>query len=58
MRCSQALYGGSGELLAQLKEEELQDLFSNAPVMKMFLDPGTTVFDVVMKAKLFDREGS
>ena len=56
-RCTEALFKGSAEKLAMLSDEELNDLFRNTPVTELILDPGTTVFDVVMKAKCFGRAG-
>ena len=40
-----------------MSEQELKDLFKNAPTNELFLDPGTTVLDVVMAAKCFSRDG-
>ncbi|KAK2160620.1 hypothetical protein LSH36_129g03024 [Paralvinella palmiformis] len=54
-RCTEALFNGSAEKLAMLSDDELNDLFRNTPVTELYLDPGTTVFDVVMKAKCFSR---
>jgi len=56
-RCTEALFNGSAEKLAMLSDDELNDLFRNTPVTELYLDPGTTVFDVVMKAKCFSRAG-
>ena len=56
-RCTDALYEGRPEFLALLSPVELSTLFKNAASSELFLEPGTTIFDVVMKAKCFRTEG-
>jgi tyrosyl-tRNA synthetase len=55
-RCTEALYSGTADQLAHLSENELTCLFKNATTCQLFLDPGTTLFDLVMKAKCFRHE--
>ncbi|ELT97168.1 hypothetical protein CAPTEDRAFT_18730 [Capitella teleta] len=55
LRCTEALYGGSPAGLAKLHEQELRELFSNAKSSELFYEPGTTVFDTVMKTGTFNR---
>ncbi|XP_025082654.1 tyrosine--tRNA ligase, mitochondrial-like [Pomacea canaliculata] len=55
IRCTEALYGGSAEAVANMEAADLQQLFRQAPVHCMFLDPGMTVLDVCMKAGCFGR---
>ena len=57
-RCSEALYGGSPQHLAELSEKELRELFSNATCTELYYEPGTTVYDLVMAAKCFNRPGT
>ena len=57
LRCTNALFHGSAESLARLSLQDVTDLFGSAPTKELFLDPGTTVFDTVMKAGCFSREG-
>ncbi|KAK7112154.1 tyrosine--tRNA ligase, mitochondrial-like [Littorina saxatilis] len=52
---TKALYGGSIEALASLQTTELRQLFNQAPVREMFLEPGMTIMDVCMKAGCFGR---
>ncbi|MEQ2224075.1 Tyrosine--tRNA ligase, mitochondrial [Ilyodon furcidens] len=44
-RCTNALYHGSVQALEQMSDEELQELFREAPFRELFLEPGTTVID-------------
>lgn len=55
-RCTDALYSGTAEALARLSSAELSLLFKEATTVELFLEPGTRVFDVVMKAKCFRHE--
>ena len=57
LRCTDALYGGSSERLAELSEKELRDLFASATSTELFFQPGTTVHDLVMQAHCFTRAG-
>ena len=57
LRCTQVLYNNSAETLAEMTQDELQELFVSAPTVESYLDPGTTVIDAVMKAGCFNREG-
>ncbi|KAI0218209.1 Tyrosine--tRNA ligase, mitochondrial [Lamellibrachia satsuma] len=56
VRCTEALFHGSAESLARLSMQDMTDLFRSAPTKELFLEPGTTVFDTVMKAGCFNRE--
>ena len=58
VRCTEALFHGSAESLARLSMQDMTDLFRSAPTKELFLEPGTTVFDTVMKAGCFNREGN
>ncbi|XP_056138027.1 tyrosine--tRNA ligase, mitochondrial [Lampris incognitus] len=49
-RCTNALYHNSAHALEQMSDEELQELFREAPFHEMLLDPGTTVLDACRKA--------
>ncbi|XP_072242352.1 tyrosine--tRNA ligase, mitochondrial [Leuresthes tenuis] len=44
-RCTSALYHSSVQALEEMSDEELQELFSEAPFHEMLLEPGTTVID-------------
>ncbi|KAK2171492.1 hypothetical protein NP493_1061g00031 [Ridgeia piscesae] len=56
VRCTEALFHGSAESLARLSAQDMTNLFRSAPTKELFLEPGTTVFDTVMKAGCFSRE--
>ncbi|XP_014897841.1 tyrosine--tRNA ligase, mitochondrial isoform X1 [Poecilia latipinna] len=49
-RCTNALYHSSIQALEQMSDEELQELFREAPFQEMLLEPGTTVLDACRKA--------
>uniref|UniRef100_H3AD61 Tyrosine--tRNA ligase n=1 Tax=Latimeria chalumnae TaxID=7897 RepID=H3AD61_LATCH len=49
-RCTNALYHSSLEALETMSDEELQELYREAPFSEMLLDPGTTVLDLCCKA--------
>jgi hypothetical protein len=53
------LYNGSPETLAELTETEIEDVYKGATQVELLLQPGMTVIDVVMKAKILGkaREG-
>lgn len=44
-RCTNALYHSSVEALEEMSDEELQELFREAPFHELLLEPGTTVMD-------------
>ncbi|KAF3688576.1 Tyrosine--tRNA ligase, mitochondrial [Channa argus] len=44
-RCSNALYHSSVQALEEMSDEELQELFREAPFHELLLEPGTTVID-------------
>lgn len=52
-RCTDALYSGTAVALSELSSEELRQLFKEATSVELMLEPGTTLFDVVMRAKCF-----
>ncbi|KAG7523073.1 tyrosine-tRNA ligase, mitochondrial [Solea senegalensis] len=44
-RCTNALYHSSVQALEEMSDDELQELFREAPFHEMLLEPGTTVID-------------
>lgn len=48
-RCSSALYNSSIEALEEMSDEELQELFREAPFHETLFEPGTTVIDACRK---------
>ncbi|CAN9498978.1 unnamed protein product [Ophioblennius macclurei] len=44
-RCTNALYHSSVQALEEMSDEELQELFREAPFHEMLLEPGTSVID-------------
>ncbi|MEQ2312865.1 Tyrosine--tRNA ligase, mitochondrial [Ameca splendens] len=50
-RCTNALYHSSVQALEQMSDEELQELFREAPFCELFLEPGTTVIDACRKVR-------
>ncbi|XP_059191365.1 tyrosine--tRNA ligase, mitochondrial [Centropristis striata] len=44
-RCTNALYHSSVQALEEMSDEELQELFREAPFHELLLEPGTTVLD-------------
>ncbi|KAK5867057.1 hypothetical protein PBY51_011576 [Eleginops maclovinus] len=44
-RCTNALYHSSVQALEEMSDEELQELFREAPFNELLLEPGTTVID-------------
>ncbi|XP_015250639.1 PREDICTED: tyrosine--tRNA ligase, mitochondrial [Cyprinodon variegatus] len=48
-RCTNALYHSSVQALEEMSDEELQELFSEAPFHELLLEPGTTVIDACRK---------
>ncbi|XP_064643746.1 tyrosine--tRNA ligase, mitochondrial-like [Lineus longissimus] len=54
-RCTHVLYNSSPESLAELTEAEIEDVFKGATKMELLLQPGMTLIDVVMKAKILGR---
>ncbi|CAN8030853.1 unnamed protein product, partial [Ixodes persulcatus] len=55
---TEILFGGSraDETLHRLDEEELRLIFGDAGFVQLAPDPGTTVLDMAMKARLFPSE--
>ncbi|XP_029455896.1 tyrosine--tRNA ligase, mitochondrial [Rhinatrema bivittatum] len=49
-RCTNALYQSSVDALEAMCDQELQEIFREAPFMELMLEPGTTVLDVCHKA--------
>ncbi|XP_006276408.1 tyrosine--tRNA ligase, mitochondrial [Alligator mississippiensis] len=50
-RCTKALYHNSLESLETMSDQELQELFREAPFTELLLEPGMTVLDLCRKAK-------
>ncbi|XP_030628027.1 tyrosine--tRNA ligase, mitochondrial [Chanos chanos] len=50
-RCTDALYHSNLEALQQMSDEELQELFREAPFHELLLEPGTTVLDACRQAQ-------
>ncbi|KAL4005501.1 hypothetical protein ACER0C_005214 [Sarotherodon galilaeus] len=48
-RCTNALYHSSVQALEEMSDEELQELFREAPFHELLLEPGTTVIDACRK---------
>lgn len=48
-RCTNALYHSSVQALEEMSDEELQELFQEAPFHELLLEPGTTVIDACRK---------
>ncbi|XP_054475736.1 tyrosine--tRNA ligase, mitochondrial [Anoplopoma fimbria] len=44
-RCTNALYHSSVQALEEMSDDELQELFREAPFHELLLEPGTTVID-------------
>lgn len=44
-RCTSALYHSSVQALEEMSDEELQELFREAPFHEVLLEPGTSVID-------------
>ncbi|XP_032077873.1 tyrosine--tRNA ligase, mitochondrial [Thamnophis elegans] len=49
-RCTRAIYHSNVDALESMSDEELQELFREAPYIEMLLEPGTTVLDLCRKA--------
>ncbi|KAM8801732.1 tyrosine--tRNA ligase, mitochondrial isoform 2-T2 [Rhynchonycteris naso] len=49
-RCTQALYHSSVDALEVMSDQELKELFKEAPFSELVLDPGTSVLDTCRKA--------
>ncbi|XP_074490336.1 tyrosine--tRNA ligase, mitochondrial [Sebastes fasciatus] len=49
-RCTNALYHSSVQALEEMSDEELQELFREAPFHELLLEPGTTVIDACRRA--------
>ncbi|XP_029009079.1 tyrosine--tRNA ligase, mitochondrial [Betta splendens] len=50
-RCTNALYHSSVQALEEMSDEELQELFREAPFHELLLEPGTTVIDACRRVK-------
>lgn len=48
-RCTSVLYHNSVQALEEMSDEELQELFQEAPFHELLLEPGTTVIDACRK---------
>ncbi|MEE6477655.1 hypothetical protein FKM82_011585 [Ascaphus truei] len=48
-RCTQALYHSSVGALEAMSDQELQELFQEAPFAELYLEPGTRVLDACLK---------
>ncbi|KAK7890887.1 hypothetical protein WMY93_022850 [Mugilogobius chulae] len=48
-RCTNALYNSSLEALEEMTDEELQELFREAPFLETLFEPGTTVIEACRK---------
>lgn len=51
-----ALYDGDFAALSALSQFEIKSIFSGAKIYEMFLDPGMTILDVVLKAKIYKHD--
>uniref|UniRef100_A0A6I8NXR9 Tyrosine--tRNA ligase n=1 Tax=Ornithorhynchus anatinus TaxID=9258 RepID=A0A6I8NXR9_ORNAN len=49
-RCTQAIYHSSVDVLETMSDQELKELFREAPFSELVLDPGTSVIDTCRKA--------
>lgn len=49
-RCTRALYYSSVEALEAMSDQELQELFKQAPSAELVLEPGMSVLDLCRKA--------
>lgn len=49
-RCTQALYNSSIDALEAMSDQELQELFQEAPFTEVLHEPGTRVLDACLKA--------
>ncbi|XP_003220864.2 tyrosine--tRNA ligase, mitochondrial [Anolis carolinensis] len=49
-RCTRALYHSDIAALETMPDQELQELFNEAPYVELLLEPGTTVLDLCRKA--------
>ncbi|XP_028602047.2 tyrosine--tRNA ligase, mitochondrial [Podarcis muralis] len=49
-RCTRALYYSDIAALETMSDQELQELFREAPYVELMLEPGTTVLDLCRKA--------
>ncbi|XP_010882198.1 tyrosine--tRNA ligase, mitochondrial [Esox lucius] len=56
-RCTHALYNSNVQALEQMTDEELQELFREAPFHELLMEPGTTVLDACRRAQAIP-EGS
>lgn len=50
-RCTNALFHSNVQALTQMSDEELQELFREAPFHELLLEPGTTVLDACRLAE-------
>lgn len=48
-RCTNVLYHSSVQALEEMSDEELQELFHEAPFHELLLEPGTTVIEACRK---------
>ena len=50
-RCTNALFHSSVQALEEMSDEELHELFREAPFHELLLEPGTTVIDACRRVK-------
>lgn len=51
-----ALYDGDFAALSSLSQAELKSIFVGAKVHEILLEPGMTVLDLVLKAKIYKHD--
>lgn len=50
------IFGKDSTVLAEMKAEDIIELFKGSVVKKLLLKPGTSVLDLAMQAECFPRE--
>lgn len=51
-----ALYDGDFAALSSLSQTEMKSIFNGAKVQDILLEPGMTVLDLVLKAKIYKHD--
>lgn len=51
-----ALYDGDFAALSALSQCEIKSIFAGAKIFEMLLEPGMTILDVVLKAKIYKHD--
>lgn len=51
-----ALYDGDFAALSSLSQTEMKSIFTGAKVQDILLEPGMTVLDLVLKAKIYKHD--